>query len=171
MRLHRDDNGNLSGWSKQEEPPCTSRIGVRAIHREVNTIARTESIPNEVLEFLLEKLMTTVDIDTLWETSRWLVQELIELDISREIAADHYQHSDGRKNYRNGSRQRTLGISGRHGNLHTQLRKGSYYPEWLRERGLPGERALRQRGQHPEDGAVGEEAARAFPSLSAGSGR
>ena len=70
MRLHRDDTGNLSGWSKQEEPPCTSKTGVRAIHREVNTIARTEYIPCEVLDFLLETLMTTEDVDTLRETSR-----------------------------------------------------------------------------------------------------
>ena len=77
------------------------------------------------------------------ETAHWLIQELIELDVSDEIGADRYQRSDERRTYRNGSRQRTLNT--RLGDLEIsipKLREGSYYPEWLLGRGRPAEKAL-----------------------------
>jgi len=106
-------------------------------------MARTEYIPREVLESLLDTLKGTDDVDVLRETAHWLIQELIELDVSKEIGADRYQRSDQRRNYRNGSRQRT--IDTRLGTMEIcipKLRRGSYYPEWLLERGRPAERAL-----------------------------
>lgn len=106
-------------------------------------MARTEHIPREVLESLLDELKDSEDIDVLRETARWLIQELIELDVSRKVGADRYQRSEQRSNYRNGSRQRTLDT--RLGTMEIsipKLRRGSYYPEWLLERGRPAERAL-----------------------------
>ena len=80
-------------------------------------MARTEYLPREVLESLLDTMKDTDDVDVLRETAHWLIQELIELDVSREIGADRYQRSDQRRNY-------------------------SYYPEWLLERGRPAVRGL-----------------------------
>ena len=106
-------------------------------------MARTEYIPREVLQSLLHTMKNTEDVDVLKETAHWLIQELIELDVSDEIGADRYQRSDERRTYRNGSRQCTLNT--RLGDLEIsipKLREGSAYPEWLLERGRPAERAL-----------------------------
>ena len=106
-------------------------------------MARTEYIPRGVLESLLHTMKNTEDVDVLKETAHWLIQELIELDVSDEIGADRYQRSDERRTYRNGSRQCTLNT--RLGDLEIsipKLREGSAYPEWLLERGRPAERAL-----------------------------
>ena len=82
-------------------------------------------------------------MDVLRETSQWVIQQLIEADVTEEIGAGHYERSEERKTYRNGSRPRTLET--RLGELEIEipkLREGTYYPEWLLERKLPTERAL-----------------------------
>lgn len=106
-------------------------------------MARADYIPREVLESLLDTLKDSDDIDVFRETAQWLIQELIELDVSRAVGADRYQRNDSRRTYRNGSRQRMLDT--RLGELEIsipKLRQGSYYPEWLLERGSTAERAL-----------------------------
>ena len=102
-----------------------------------------EHLPREVLQSLLKTLKDTDDVDVLRETAHWLVQELIEVDVSCEIGAERYQRTEDRRNHRNGSRQRTLKT--RLGEMEIsipKLRQGTYYPEWLLERGSTAERAL-----------------------------
>jgi len=96
-----------------------------------------------VLNSLLEIVKQTDDVDVLRETAHWVIQELIEADVSEQIGARRYERSEERRAYRNGSRSRTLET--RLGELELgipKLRQGTYYPEWLLERKLPAERAL-----------------------------
>lgn len=53
-------------------------------------MTRTEYIPREVFEPLLDTLKGTDGVDILRETAHWLIEELIELDVSKEIGADRY---------------------------------------------------------------------------------
>jgi len=106
-------------------------------------MASTDQLPHEVLEFLLESVKQTDDVDVLRETAQWLIQQLIEADVSQQIGAKPYERTEERKTHRNGSRPRTLET--RLGELEIKipkLREGTYYPDWLLQRKRPAERAL-----------------------------
>src|SRR5919198_2854523 len=82
------------------------------------------------------------EVDFLKEGVRWLVQELMEAEVSAQIGADRYARSDERTTQRNGYRTRPWDT--RVGTLELaipKLRSGSYFPSWLDAR-KRGEQAL-----------------------------
>ena len=82
------------------------------------------------------------EVDFLREGMRWLIQELMETEVSAQIGAVRYQRSDDRSNRRNGYRSRQWDT--RLGTLELaipKLRTGSYFPSWLDAR-RRGEQAL-----------------------------
>jgi transposase-like protein len=82
------------------------------------------------------------EVDFLKEGVRWLVQELMEAEVSAQIGADRYARSDERTTQRNGYRKRPWDT--RVGTLELaipKLRSGSYFPSWLDAR-KRGEQAL-----------------------------
>ena len=102
-----------------------------------------ELIPHSVLTNLLEVVKQTQNVDLLRETAQWLLQQLIEADVTERIGAGYYERSESRKTQRNGNR--SVDYETRLGTLHLQipkLRSGSYYPEWLLQRRKPVEQAL-----------------------------
>ena len=99
--------------------------------------------PMMTLSDLLDKVQETDDVDFLRETVSWLVQALMDEEVSARIGADRYERSDDRMTQRNGYRKRDLNT--RVGTIEVgipKLRQGSYFPEWLVERGRPTEKAL-----------------------------
>jgi putative transposase len=95
--------------------------------------------------------MTLVDVlrkgedpqaDFLQEGLRWLVQELMEAEVSAQIGAGRYERTDERTTQRNGYRTRPWDT--RMGTIELaipKLRSGSYFPSWLEAR-KRGEQAL-----------------------------
>src|SRR5437763_6839885 len=82
------------------------------------------------------------EADFLQEGVRWLVQELMEAEVSAQIGAERYARSDERTTQRNGYRTRPWDT--RVGTLELaipKLRSGSYFPSWLDAR-KRGEQAL-----------------------------
>jgi transposase-like protein len=80
--------------------------------------------------------------DFLQEGVRWLVQELMEAEVSAQIGAERYERTDERTTQRNGYRTRPWDT--RVGTLELaipKLRQGSYFPSWLEAR-KRGEQAL-----------------------------
>ena len=80
--------------------------------------------------------------DFLQEGVRWLVQELMEAEVSAQIGAERYERTDERATQRNGYRTRPWDT--RVGTLDLaipKLRQGSYFPSWLEAR-KRGEQAL-----------------------------
>ena len=85
------------------------------------------------LQELLDK--SGADIDFLREALRVLTQELIELEVSRQIGAERHERSAERVTYRNGYRERAWDT--RVGTIDLRipkLRKGSYFPSLLEPR-------------------------------------
>jgi transposase-like protein len=81
-------------------------------------------------------------VDILQEGVRWLVQELMEAEVSAQIGAERYERSEERATQRNGYRTRPWDT--RVGTLELaipKLRTGSYFPSWLEAR-KRGEQAL-----------------------------
>src|SRR5581483_11657493 len=88
--------------------------------------------------------MTLVDVlrkgqdpeaDVLQEGVRWLVQELMEAEVSAQIGAERYARSDERTTQRNVYRIRPWDT--RIGTLDVaipKLRSGTYFPSWLEAR-------------------------------------
>jgi putative transposase len=73
--------------------------------------------------------------DVLVEGMRWLLQELMEAEVSAQIGADRYERTTERTAQRNGYRTRPWDT--RLGTLELQipkLRTGSYFPSWLEPR-------------------------------------
>ena len=73
--------------------------------------------------------------DFLRESVRWLVQELMEAEVSARIGAERYERTDEREAQRNGYRKRAWDT--RVGTLELlipKLRAGSYYPGFLEMR-------------------------------------
>lgn len=106
-------------------------------------MALKEIIPHSVLKEMLNTVKETDDIDVLRESVQWLIQQLIEADVTEQIGAGPYERTETRTTQRNGSRQRTLKT--RVGGIELKipkLREGSYYPDWLLDRQRPAERAL-----------------------------
>jgi putative transposase len=86
---------------------------------------------------LLEQLRKgeNPEADFLQEGVRWLVQELMEAEVSAQIGAERYARSDERETHRNGYRERPWDT--RVGTLDLaipKLRSGSYFPSWLEPR-------------------------------------
>ncbi len=82
------------------------------------------------------------EADVLQEGVRWLIQELIEAEVSAQIGAGRYERSDERTTQRNGYRTRRWDT--RVGTLDVaipKLRVGTYFPHWLEAR-RRGEQAL-----------------------------
>ena len=72
------------------------------------------------------------EVDFLREGMRWLIQELMETEVSAQIGAERYQRSDERTTQRNGYRTRAWDT--RLGTVELaipKLRTGSYFPSWL----------------------------------------
>ncbi len=75
------------------------------------------------------------EADFLQEGVRWLVQELMEAEVSAQIGAERYERTEERETHRNGSRERRWDT--RVGTLELaipKLRSGSYFPSWLEPR-------------------------------------
>jgi transposase-like protein len=73
--------------------------------------------------------------DVLMEGMRWLLQELMEAEVSAQIGAGRYERSSERTTQRNGYRSRPWDT--RLGTLELaipKLRQGSYFPSWLEPR-------------------------------------
>jgi transposase-like protein len=82
------------------------------------------------------------EADFLQEGVRWLVQELMEAEVSALIGAGRYERTEERTTQRNGYRTRPWDT--RVGTLEVaipKLRQGSYFPSWLEAR-KRGEQAL-----------------------------
>jgi len=82
------------------------------------------------------------ETDMLQEGVRWLVQQLMEAEVSAQIGAERYEHAEERTTQRNGYRSRPWDT--RVGTLELaipKLRTGSYFPSWLEAR-KRGEQAL-----------------------------
>jgi putative transposase len=82
------------------------------------------------------------EADLLQEGVRWLVQQLMEAEVSAQIGAGRYERSEERLTQRNGYRTRPWDT--RMGTLEVaipKLRTGSYFPSWLDAR-KRGEQAL-----------------------------
>jgi putative transposase len=73
--------------------------------------------------------------DVLVEGVRWLLQELMDAEVSAQIGAGRYERNDERTTQRNGYRTRPWDT--RLGTLElaiSKLRQGSYFPSWLEPR-------------------------------------
>jgi putative transposase len=75
------------------------------------------------------------DGDVLVEGLRWLLQELMDVEVSAQIGAGRYERTSERTTQRNGYRSRPWDT--RLGTLDLaipKLRQGSYFPSWLEPR-------------------------------------
>jgi putative transposase len=91
---------------------------------------------------LVRKYQGDPELDALKEGLRWLVQQLMELEVSEKVGAQRYQRSASRTTHRNGYRARLWDT--RVGSIELRiprLRKGSYFPSLLEPR-RRAERAL-----------------------------
>jgi transposase-like protein len=85
----------------------------------------------QVVSFLLEE----EGVDFLRESLRWVVQQLMEAEVSELIGAERGERSEDRLTHRNGYRSRSW--STRAGELELaipKLRRGSYFPSFLEPR-------------------------------------
>ena len=85
----------------------------------------------QVVSYLLEE----EGLDFLRESLRWVVQQLMESEVSELIGAEHGERSSERLTHRNGYRQRAW--STRAGEIELQIpkiRRGSYFPSFLEPR-------------------------------------
>jgi putative transposase len=85
----------------------------------------------QVVSFLLEE----EGVDFLRESLRWVVQQLMEAEVSELIGAEHGQRSEERLTHRNGYRSRRWDT--RAGELELaipKIRRGSYFPSFLEPR-------------------------------------
>jgi putative transposase len=75
------------------------------------------------------------DGDVLAQGVRWLLQELMEAEVSAQVGAERYERTNERTSQRNGYRTRPWDT--RLGTLELaipKLRTGSYFPSWLEPR-------------------------------------
>src|SRR5947207_4513805 len=85
----------------------------------------------QVVSFLLED----EGVDFLRESLRWVVQQLMEAEVSELIGAEHGERSEERLTHRNGCRPRRWDT--RAGELEPavpKIRRGSYFPSFLEPR-------------------------------------
>src|SRR5947209_17255112 len=93
---------------------------------------------------MADETMTLLDVvrkgqepgeDFLRDAVRWMVQELMEAEVSTQIGAERYERSPERTTQRNGTRTRAWDT--RVGTIELaipKLRTGSYFPSWLEPR-------------------------------------
>src|SRR5690606_23259916 len=113
------------------------RVRATTTRKEEPTVATDISI---ALEELLDK--TGADVDFLREAVRALVQELMEIEVTRQIGAARHERTPERKTHRNGYRHRSWDT--RVGTIALRiprLRQGGYLPCFLEPR-RRAERAL-----------------------------
>jgi putative transposase len=100
--------------------------------RRVATMAETKRMTTEeVVGYLLEG----EDLDFLRESLLWVVQQLMEVEVSELIGAEHGERSPERLTHRNGYRARSW--STRAGEIELaipKIRRGSYFPSFLEPR-------------------------------------
>ncbi len=97
--------------------------------------------PDEVVSYLLEG----DGVDYVRDSLRWMVEQLMEAEVSELIGAERGERTDDRATHRNGYRPRRWDT--RAGELELaipKLRKGSYFPSFLSRQGRarPRRRAL-----------------------------
>ncbi len=87
--------------------------------------------PDEVVSYLLEG----DGVDYVRDSLRWMVEQLMEAEVSELIGAERGERTEDRATHRNGYRQRRWDT--RAGELELavpKLRKGSYFPSFLTPR-------------------------------------
>src|SRR5512132_117515 len=114
-------------------PPRRSDSSVPPrIDERSTAMAETKRMTAEqVVSFLLED----EGVDFLRESLRWVVQQLMEAEVSELIGAEHGQRSEERLTHRNGYRSRRWDT--RAGELELaipKIRRGSYFPSFLEPR-------------------------------------
>jgi putative transposase len=101
--------------------------------------------PIVALREYLRKMGLQLDGDLLREGITVLTKLLIEWEVSEQIGAERYQHSDERQTHRNGYRDRAWET--RVGEIPLRvpkLRQGTYFPGFLEPSVLTCVRQLRQ---------------------------
>src|SRR5438128_3117730 len=114
-------------------PPRRSDSSVPPrIDERSTTMAETKRMTAEqVVSFLLED----EGVDFLRESLRWVVQQLMEAEVSELIGAEHGERSQERLAHRNGYRPRRWDT--RAGEIELaipKIRRGSYFPSFLEPR-------------------------------------
>ncbi len=87
--------------------------------------------PKDVVSYLLEG----DGVDYVRDSLRWMVEQLMEAEVSELIGAERGERTEDRATHRNGYRQRRWDT--RAGELELavpKLRKGSYFPSFLTPR-------------------------------------
>ncbi len=95
------------------------------------------------LSELVDKARATDDVDFLRDSVAWLVQRIMDEELTAQVGAGPYERNTERLTHRNGYRRREL--NSRVGTFEVaipKLRQGSYFPDWLIERWRPSEKAL-----------------------------
>ena len=83
-------------------------------------------------EEVVSRLMSYEHADFVRESLRWVVEQLMEAEVSELIGAERGERTDDRTTHRNGYRARRWDT--RAGELELaipKLRKGSYFPSFL----------------------------------------
>src|SRR6266704_5770474 len=110
----------------------TRRFLPRSDERRVTAMAETKRMTAEqVVSYLLEE----DGADFLRESLRWVVQQLMEVEVCELIGAEHGERSEERLTHRNGYRPRRWDT--RAGEIELaipKLRRGSYFPSFLEPR-------------------------------------
>jgi transposase-like protein len=84
---------------------------------------------------VVAKLLSTEHVDLVRESLRWVVEQLMEAEVTDLIGAGHGERTPDRATHRNGYRQRRWDT--RAGEIELQipkLRQGSYFPSFLEPR-------------------------------------
>lgn len=84
---------------------------------------------------VVAKLLSTEHVDVLRESLRWVVEQLMEAEVTELIGAGHGERTPDRATHRNGYRSRRWDT--RAGEIDLQipkLRQGSYFPSFLEPR-------------------------------------
>jgi putative transposase len=87
------------------------------------------------IEEVVRKVLIDEHADVLRESLRWLVAQLMEVEVSELIGAEHGQRTPDRATHRNGYRSREWQT--RAGTVELQIpkiRQGSYFPSFLQPR-------------------------------------
>src|SRR5438876_3480447 len=110
----------------------TRRFLPRTDERRVTAMAeRKRMTVEQVVSYLLEE----EGVDFLRESLRWVVQQLMEVEVCELIGAEHGERSEARLTDRNGYRPRSRAT--RAGEIELaipKLRRGSYFPSFLEPR-------------------------------------
>ena len=86
---------------------------------------------------VVAKLLSTEHVDLVRESLRWVVQQMMEAEVSELIGAERGERTPDRATHRNGYRTRRWDT--RAGEIDLQipkLRQGSYFPDFLEARSV-----------------------------------